>query len=245
MGVVLDASEVNFIKEAYLGKQAVKSIKLTKIQKLIGERMAESKRSKACFYIELKADVTELMELRPKLRKTLGVKITTNAFYVRAIGAAVTQYPLMVGVVEGENIKIAERINVGFAVSAPQGLVVPVIKDADVKKLAEIAVMEKALTEKARSNKLRLVDMEGETIALSNLGVYGVDSFVGIVPPPVSTILAVGNANSTVVVREGKGVVRKMVSLNLAVDRRVIDEVYAAGFLGFIKKELENPQQLI
>lgn len=226
-------------------KQALKSIKLTKIQKLIGERMAESKRSKACFYIELKADVTELMELRPKLRKSLGVKITTNAFYVRAIGAAVTEYPLMVGVVEGDNIKIAKKINVGFAVSAPQGLVVAVIKEADKKTLAEIAVMEKELTEKARSNKLTLEDMEGETIALSNLGVYGVDSFVGIVPPPVSTILAVGSAGGTVVVRDGKRAVRKMVSLNLAVDRRVIDEVYAAGFLGFIKKELENPRQLI
>ena len=218
-----------------MGKQAVKSIKLTKIQKLIGERMAESKRSKPCFYIEMKADVTELMELRPKLRKSLGVKITTNAFYVRALGAAVTQYPLMVGVVEGDNIKIAKNINVGFAVNAPQGLVVPVIKDAEKKKLAEIAVMEKELTEKARSNKLTLEDMEGETIALSNLGFYGVDSFVGIVPPPVSKILAVGNASGTVVVREGKGAVRKMVSLNLAVDRRVINEVYAAGFLGLIK----------
>ena len=228
-----------------MGKQAVKTIKLTKIQKLIGERMVESKRNKPCFYIELKADVTELMELRPKLRKSLGVKITTNAFYIRALGAAVTKYPLMVGIAEGDNIKIAESINVGFAVSAPQGLVVPVIKEADKKTLAEIAVIEKSLTEKARSNKLRLEEMEGETIALSNLGVYGIDSFVGIVPPPVSTILAVGNASGTVVVREGKGVVRKMVSLNLAADRRVINEVYAAGFLGLIKEELENPQQLI
>ncbi len=225
-------------------KQAVKSIKLTKIQKLIGERMVESKRSKPCFYIELKADVTELMELRPKLRKSLGVKITTNAFYIRALGAAVTKYPLMVGVVSRDNIKIAKNINVGFAVNAPQGLVVPVIKDADKKTLAEIAVIEKELTEKARSNKLRLEDIEGETIALSNLGVYGVDSFVGIVPPPVSTILAVGNAGATVVVREGKAAVRKMVSLNLAADRRVINEVYAAGFLGLIKEELENPRQL-
>ena len=228
-----------------MGKQAVKTIKLTKIQKLIGERMVESKRNKPCFYIELKADVTELMELRPKLRKSLGVKITTNAFYIRALGAAVTKYPLMVGIAEGDNIKIAESINVGFAVSAPQGLVVPVIKEADKKTLAEIAVIEKSLTEKARSNKLRLEEMEGETIALSNLGVYGIDSFVGIVPPPVSTILAVGNASGTVVVREGKGVVRKMVSLNLAADRRVINEVYAAGFLGLIKEELEIPQQLI
>jgi pyruvate dehydrogenase E2 component (dihydrolipoamide acetyltransferase) len=223
----------------------VKSIKLTKIQKLIGERMVESKKSKPCFYIELKADVTELMELRPKLRKSLGVKITTNAFYIRALGAAVTKYPLMVGVAAGDNIKIAESINVGFAVSAPQGLVVPVIKEADKKTLAEIAVIEKALTEKSRSNKLTLEDMEGETIALSNLGVYGVDSFMGIVPPPVSTILAVGNAGGTVVVREGQAAVRKKVSLNLAADRRVINEVYAAGFLGLIKKELENPRQLI
>jgi len=250
-----------------LDNPAKSPVRRTRIQKLIGERMLKSKQSKPCFYIELKADVTELMGLRPKLKKQKGVKITTNAFYIRSLALAVKKYPLMVGRFDdgsspslspsegrgsegrdgapGGNIRIADAINVGFAVDAPQGLVVPVIKTADRKTLAEIARLEKLLTEKAHSNKLTLEEMEGETIALSNLGAYGIDSFFGIVPPPASTILAVGNVVKEVVPRDSEAVVRKMVSLTLAVDRRIVDEVYAAKFLTHIKEQLQNPQQLV
>jgi pyruvate dehydrogenase E2 component (dihydrolipoamide acetyltransferase) len=228
-----------------LDNPAENQVVLTRIQKLIGKRMLQSKLSKPCFYIELKADVTELMGQRRKLKKSLGVKITTNAFYIRALAMAVKKYPLMVGRLDSDNIKIAEEINVGFAVNAPQGLVVPVIKTAEKKTLAEIARLEKELTEKARSNKLTLVEMEGETIALSNLGSYGVDSFLGIVPPPAGTILAVGNVINTVVPVDGKPTARKMVSLSLAVDSRIVDGPYAAQFLNFIKEQLQNPQQLV
>jgi pyruvate dehydrogenase E2 component (dihydrolipoamide acetyltransferase) len=221
------------------------SISLTRIQKLIGERMLQSKMSKPCFYIEIKADVTELMGLRQKLRKSLKVKITTDAFYVRAMALAVKKYPLMLGRIDGDNIKIPDSINVGFAVNAPQGLVVPVIKEADGKTLAEIAELERVLTEKERDNKLTLEEMEGETIALSNLGAYGIDSFLGIVPPPTSAVLAVGNVNREIVPIGGKPAERKMVSLALAVDRRIADEVYAAKFLNTICEQLQNPQQLV
>jgi len=220
-------------------------IQLTRIQKLIGERMLKSKLTKPSFYIESKADVTELMAIRPRLRKSLGVKITTNAFYIRALGVAAEKYPLVVGRFDGESITVAERINVGFAVNAPQGLVVPVVKDAGKKTLPEIACEEKLLTDKARDNQLTLEDMEGETIALSNLGVYGIDSFLGIVPPPASTILAVGNVLAAVVCRDGKAAVRKMLSLSLAADSRVVPQTYAAKFLNFIKEKLQNPQKLL
>ncbi len=220
-------------------------IPLTHIQKLIGKRMAQSKSNKLCFYIESKADITELIRLRPSLRKSLGVKITTDAFYVRALALAAKQYPLMLGIIDGDNIRVPDAINVGFAVNAPHGLVVPVVKDADKKTLAEIAELEKVLTERARDNKLALEEMEGETIVLSNLGAYGIDSFLGIVPPPASTILAVGNADREVVPMDGKPVERKIVSLSLAVDRRVVDEIYAAKFLNIIREQLQNPQQLV
>jgi pyruvate dehydrogenase E2 component (dihydrolipoamide acetyltransferase) len=220
-------------------------IPLTRIQKLIGERMLKAKLSKPCFYVESKADITELMAIRPKLRKSLGVKITTNAFYIRALGLAVQKYPLVVGRFDGGNIRIAEHVNVGFAVNAPQGLVVPVVKDAGEKTLPEIAREEASLTDKARDNQLTLEDIEGETVALSNLGVYGIDSFLGIVPPPASTILAVGNVIPTVVCENDKIIVRKIISLSLAADQRVINETYAAEFLNFITEELQNPQRLI
>lgn len=220
-------------------------IPLTRIQKLIGQRMLESKRSKPCFYLEAKADVTELMTLRPKLRKSLGVKITTNAFYIHILGLAAEKYPLVVGRLDGDGITIAERVNVGFAVNAPQGLVVPVVKDAADKTLAQIACEEILLTDKARDNKLTLDEIEGETIALSNLGAYDVDSFLGIVPPPASTILSVGNVLTMVVCKDGKITVRKMVSLSVAADCRVVDELYAAEFLNHIKDRLQNPHQVI
>jgi len=219
-------------------------ILLWKIQKLIGERMEASKRTKPCFYISAKADLTELMLLRPKLRKHLGVKVTTNTFYIHSLGLAVREYPLMVGRFEGDHISIAEQINVGFAVNAPQGLLVPVIKDADKKSLAEIAHQEKELIEKARDNNLSLADVEGETIGLSNLGAFGIESFIGIVPPQASCILSVGNVIPEVVNSDGRAEVRRMVNLTLAVDRRVIEESYAAGFLSYIKERLQNPEDV-
>lgn len=220
-------------------------IQLTRIQKLIGRRMLKSKQSKACFYLEAKADVTELMTLRPRLRKSLGVRITTNAFYIHILGLAAQKYPLVVGRLQGDRITIADRINVGFAVNAPQGLVVPVVKDAADKTLPQIAREEILLTDKARDNKLTLDEIEGETIALSNLGAYDIDSFLGIVPPPASTILSVGNVIHTAVCRDGEIVERKIVSLSVAADRRVLDDRYAAEFLHYIKDRLQNPQQVI
>jgi pyruvate dehydrogenase E2 component (dihydrolipoamide acetyltransferase) len=233
--------------EAFLDNPTKKHIRLTRIQKLIGDRMLKSKLNKPCFYLASKADITELMAMRPKLRKSLGTKITTNAFYIRALGMAVQKYPLTAGKIEGDKIKIADRINVGFAVNAPQGLVVPVVKDAAEKPLPDIAREEALLTYKARDNLLTLEDIEGETVALSNLGAYGIDCFHGIVPPPASIILAVGNAIPTPVCRgkNRKIEVRKIVSLSLAADQRVLNEVYAAQFLNFITQELQNPQRLI
>lgn len=223
----------------------VHRIPLTRIQKLIGRRMLHSKLTKPCFYLESKADLTELMAIRPRLRKSLGVRVTTNAFYIRVLGLAARQYPLATGRFEDDRISLADAINVGFAVNAPQGLVVPVVKNACDKTLAEIAREEKLLTDRARDNELTLEEIEGETIALSNLGAYGIDSFVGIVPPLASTILSVGNVLAEVVCRNGRITARKMVSLSLAADHRVVDPVYAAQFLGFIREKLQDPHQLI
>lgn len=220
-------------------------VPLTRIQKLIGRRMLQSKQSKPCFYLEAKADVTELMALRPKLRKSFGVRITTNAFYIHILGLAAQKYSLTVSRLQSDVVINTERINVGFAVSAPQGLVVPVVKDAANKTLPEIGLEETLLTDKARDNKLTLEEIEGETIALSNLGAYGINSFIGIIPPPASTILSVGNVIPTVVCKDGDITVRKILNVTVAVDRRVISEAYAAEFLNYIKDRLQHPKQVI
>lgn len=230
--------------ETPLHDTAKKQIKLTHIQKLIGQRMLASKRTKPCFYIEAKADITELMAIRPKLRKKFGIKITTNAFYIHTLALAVDKFPLMVGTFKDDYIKIADSVNVGFAVIAPQGLIVPVLKNADKKSLAQIAREEKMLTDKARSNDLTVDDVQGETIALSNLGSYNIDSFIGIVPPPASTILAVGNPIPAVIAKNGRVLTRKILTLTLAVDSRIVNQIYAAKFLSLVKQMLQTPQRL-
>jgi pyruvate dehydrogenase E2 component (dihydrolipoamide acetyltransferase) len=220
-------------------------IPMSRIQKLIGDRMLESKQTKPCYYMGIDADTTELMDSRHELKKQLGVKITSNAFYIKVLGLAVKEYPLMVGSLQGDSIKIADSVNVGFAVNAPHGLVVPVVKNAEKKSLAEIAALEKELTDKARSNKLTLEEISGETIGLSNLGVYDIDSFIGIVPPPATTILNVGNTLRTAVPKDGQIVIRKITDLTIAVDSRVVPDPYAAKFLARIAELLQGPKQLI
>ena len=207
--------------------------------------MLKSKQTKPCFYIKSKADMAELMGLRRKLGKSLGVKITSNTFFIRALALAASEFPFMLGRLSDEAIVIADAINVGFAVNSPQGLVVPVIRNADKKTLAEIAGIEILLTDKARHNKLTLTDIEGETIALSNLGAYGIDSFIGITPPPTSVILSVGNVVRTITPAHGRPEMRKIAELSLAVDNRVISADYAARFMSFIIEQLQNPQELI
>jgi pyruvate dehydrogenase E2 component (dihydrolipoamide acetyltransferase) len=225
---------------------------LSRIQRLIAGRMLDSKRSKPCFYLEAKADVTELMGMRHHLSRALGVKITSSAFFIRAIALAACRHPMMVGRLitvdpggNGAVIRIADHINVGFAVNSPQGLVVPVVRYAEGLSLAEIAEEEKLLTAKARSNRLTLEDIADQTIALSNLGAYDIDSFLGIVPPPVSTIISAGKVVPEAVPQDGRIVVRKRVSLSLAVDHRVIHGHYAAGFLQDLAELLSDPERLI
>jgi len=207
--------------------------------------MLYSKATKPCFYIKSRADVTALMAIRPRLRKSLGTKVTTNAFYIYSLAAAARKYNMMLGTISAGGIEIPDSINVGFAVNAPQGLVVPVIKDADKKSLVQIAGLEQSLTNLARDNRLSLGQMEGETIALSNLGAYDIDSFFGIVPPPTGTILAVGSVIGKFVPVDGKPAVRKMVSLSLAVDGGVVNPFYASRFLSYIVQILQAPEELI
>jgi pyruvate dehydrogenase E2 component (dihydrolipoamide acetyltransferase) len=225
------------------------TVPLTRIQKLTGERMLLSKRTKPCFYLQRNADVTELMADRHALSKRLGVKITSNAFLIRALAVAAARYPLMLAVLTktaGEGIAtVPSAVHVGFAVNSPQGLMVPVVRQAHELPLAPIAEQEQSLTRKARSNRLTLDDIEGETIALSNLGAYDIHSFVAIVPPAVSTILAVGNVIHAAVPAAGSVEARKLMSLTLAVDGRIVTPPYAAEFLGAVAELLQNPERLL
>jgi pyruvate dehydrogenase E2 component (dihydrolipoamide acetyltransferase) len=218
-------------------------VPLTRIQKLIGSYMLQSKRNKACAYLRVRVDLTDLVAMRKKYCRRVKVRVSTNDFFVYAIAQAVKEYPLMAATIDrsGNNLVIAENIGVGFAVAAPQGLVVPVLKQMNDKSLIETAIESQGLLEKARSNKLMPDDFDGANMVLTGLGMYGIESFYAISPPSATGILSIGNIEETVVPVDGGFETRKMMFVALAFDQRVVDEFYAAQFLKVIRESLENP----
>ena len=227
------------------------TIPLTKKQKLTAERMLKSKREIPCFYLTVKADVTDLVELRIKLNETSpaprrgGVKISYNDFIIRAVAIGLQKFPIMTGQLAGDTIKLPSTINIGLAVSTPGGLIVPVVKDAHKKDVKQIAADTKALIEKAQNEKLLLTDLEGPCITVSNLGAFGIESFIPIVIPGQCSILGVGQITDTCVPDDGNIVVRKLMSLTLAVDHKVTNGAYAAQFLDFVRKLLEDASTFV
>lgn len=221
-------------------------IPLTRIQRLIGRLMLESKQRCPACYLQVEADLTELTALRKPLSKDCGVRITTNDFFFCALARAIPEFPLMAARLDeaGHAIEISAHVGIGFAVAAPQGLVVPVIQDAAGKDLVQLSRESDVLLKKARSNRLVPDDLCGENVVLSGLGMYGVRSFYAIAPPCASAILSLGNLHE-MVHADGEGfVVRKKMWVGLAANRRLMHEVYAARFLRRLVDLLENPVQL-
>ena len=225
---------------------AKNQIPLSRIQKLIGDLMLQSKRQKPYCYLECVADLTELTAFRKPYCKETGLRVTTNDFFFRAMARAVQAHPLMAGQLDptGDFVRISIHIGVGFAVSAPQGLVVPVIKEVEDKTLAAIAEDSDRLLKRARANKLTPDDFHGDTVVLSGLGMYGIHSFLAIAPPGATGILSIGNISDTIRPIDGDMMVRKTMSVSLAADRRIVDEFYAARFLRHIVTQLEDPAGL-
>ena len=230
------SEQVIAAEEAKLGA----TIPVNKLQEITAQRMLQSKREIPCFYLNVKADVTELVELRVKLNETGEVKISYNDFIIRAVATGLEKFPVMTGQPAGDNIKLADAINVGLAVSAPNGLIVPVVKDAPKKDVKQIAADTQTLIEKARNEKLLLTDLEGACITVSNLGGLGVESFTAIVIPGQCSILGVGRITDTCVPDNDGFAVRKLMSLTLSVDHKVANGAYAGQFLDFVRKLLED-----
>ncbi len=216
------------------------TIPLNRLQKITAERMLKSKREIPCFYLTVRADVTKLVELRTKMNQDGGVKISYNDFIIKAVAMGLEDYPIMTGQLEGENIKLTETINIGLAISVPDGLVAPIFKDVNKKDIKQIASDSQALIERARNNKLAPTDLEGGCITVSNLGAFGIDNFIPIVVPGQCSILGIGQITDTCVPDNGNILVRKLMNMTLSVDHKVANGAYAARFLDFVRKQLEN-----
>ena len=221
-----------------------KHIPLTRIQKLISQRMLASKHTQPCFYMTAKADVSKIAELRRSISKQLGVRISMNDFFIRAMAVSVEKFPLMAGIFKEDYIEIAETVNIGLAVAAPKGLVVPVIKNANSKSLADIAKETTELIEKARNNKLSLDELTGACLTLTALGMFGIDSFLAIPSPGQCSILSVGKIIEEIVLQDGKPSVIKTIEFGLSADHRIVTPDYAAEFLTEIISLVSNPEQL-
>jgi pyruvate dehydrogenase E2 component (dihydrolipoamide acetyltransferase) len=216
------------------------TVPMNRLQKITAERMLKSKREIPCFYLTVKADVTGLVESRMELNQTSDVKVSYNDFIIKAVATGLEKYPIMTGQLAGESIKLAEAINVGLAISVPDGLVAPILKDVNKKDVKQIARDTKALVERARSNKLAPTDVEGGCITVSNLGAFGIDNFIPIVVPGQCSILGIGQITDTCVPDNGNIMVRKMMNMTLSVDHKVANGAVAAQFLDFVRKLLED-----
>ena len=226
-------------QQAPLGK----TVPLNRLQKITAEKMLKSKREIPCFYLTVRTNVTGLVELRTKLNAAGGVKLSYNDFIIKAVATGLEKFPIMTGQLDGETIKLAETINIGLAISVPDGLVAPIVKDVNKKNVRQIALDSQALIERARANKLAPTDLEGGCITVSNLGAFGIDNFIPIVVPGQCSILGVGQITDTCVPDNGNIMVRKLMNMTLSVDHKVANGAYAAQFLDFVRKLLEDTTQ--
>ena len=223
-------------------------IPLTAMRRIVAERMLLSKQTIPCYYLSMDADMTDLACVRNKLNaKANGgkAKISFNDFVIRACGQALKAFPQVNSRwVEGG----AERrgaAHVGLAVALDEGLMVPVVRDADRKTLRQVAAETTDLAQRARTKKLVPDEYQGGCMTVTNLGMFGIRSFIPVVNPGESTILGLGVIQDRVVYRQGGIQVRKMMTLTLAVDHRLVDGAVGAQFIEMIRDALEAPQRLV
>jgi pyruvate dehydrogenase E2 component (dihydrolipoamide acetyltransferase) len=224
---------------------------LSRIRRITAERMAASAQATARVTLFLEADFTEAARFRQQLQPEfarLGVpKLPWDALLAKAVGLALVEHPAVHGQwVEGSGIRGSSSVNVGVAVALePEGLVVPVLRDAHARSLRELAADLLHLVDKARAGHLGVAEMHGGTFTITNLGAYRVDGFTPIINPPETAILGVGRIADKAVVVDGSIEPRTMCTLSLSFDHRVVDGAPAAAFLARLAELLERPYALL
>jgi pyruvate dehydrogenase E2 component (dihydrolipoamide acetyltransferase) len=214
----------------------------TAMRARIAERLTRSKQTIPHFYISMEVDMSEAMTWRRQFNESRQTKVTITDMIVKAAAKALRQYPRMNAHVEPDKIILKRAVNIGVAVSVDEGLIVPVIAEADGKSLVEISSAARENGEAARAGRLKPPALGSFTV--TNLGMFAVDTFVPVINPPEAAILAVGAVAKRPAVVDGQVVPRDRMTMVLACDHRAVDGTYAAQFLGKIKEHLENPASL-
>ncbi len=213
--------------------------------RIMAERVTQSWASVPHFYLLREVNASRLVTWRERARRRLTENITYTDLLVKLVAAALREHPRVNAQWDDGTIVPQETINVGLAVAIEDGLVVPVIHQADELSLQEIAARREDLVARAQAGKLRPTDIQGGTFTISNLGMYGVDAFNAIVNPPQAAILAVGRIAERVVAVDGRPAVQPMMILSLSCDHRVVDGARAAQFLEMVVDLIEEPLGLL
>jgi pyruvate dehydrogenase E2 component (dihydrolipoamide acetyltransferase) len=226
-----------------------KVILMSKMRKAIAERMSSSAKTAPQVTVTTEVDMSEVVRLRerllPELETKIGVPLSYTDILVKVLAIALREHPILNSRLHGDLIRLIEEINIGVAVEVEEGLVVPVVHDADKKTLAEVAKSTKQLIDGARDGRLSSSELTGGTFTISNLGSYGVDFFTPLINLPETAILGVGRIVEKPIASNGQVSVKPMMCLSLSFDHRVIDGALAAKFLQRIREILEAPSVLV
>ena len=222
-------------------------VPLTAVRRVTARRLTESAATPH-FYLTNVVDAGRLLKFRKDVNEQLaaaGTKVSVTDLLVRACAVTLRRHPQANSSWAGDKILRHHRIHVGIAVALDDGLIVPVIRDADRKSLTEIATEAHALAERARAGRLTPDEFTGGTFTISNLGMYGIDHFTAVINPPEAAILAVGAATEEPVIHDDQMVGRTTIKLTLSVDHRVLDGASGATFLRDLKDTLQSPLRIV
>ena len=234
--------------ETLVSLEPVEWVDLNTVQRITGQRMVQSVQTAPQFAMTISADMTNALQFRKasthQVAAETGESMSITVLLAKVVATALKHHPRANASFEAGRVKIHKRVNLGVAIGAEEGLIVPVIKDADQKSLAQITRELQIFRQKAHQMRFSTDDLSGGTFTISNMGMYGIDQFNAILNPPQSAILAVGRIiNTPIALPENTVTVRPMMNLTLTVDHRVIDGVQGARLLAEIKERLENPAE--
>jgi pyruvate dehydrogenase E2 component (dihydrolipoamide acetyltransferase) len=218
---------------------------LSQMRKTIARRLAESKFTAPHFYLTIPIRMERTAAFRQELNAESDVKVSFNDLMIKAVAVALRQHPKVNASWLGDKIRYHHHINIGMAVAVDEGLLVPVIRNADNLGLSTIARQSRDFAERARARKLKPEEMQGNTFSVSNLGMMGIEQFTAIINPPDACILAIGAIQDEPVVEGGQIVPGKVLRVTLSNDHRVVDGALGAAFLQTLKALLENPIRLL
>jgi pyruvate dehydrogenase E2 component (dihydrolipoamide acetyltransferase) len=227
---------------------AFTEVPLTQMRKTIARRLTQSIGPVPTFYLTIEVDMTESMAIRKKINERLaseGTKVSPNDLVIKAVAMALTRHPWVNAAWTGESIRLYNEVHIGVAVAVEDGLITPVVRDADRKGIAEISREVKELAGRGREKKLKPEEYTGSTFSVSNLGMFGIEEFTAVINPPEAGILAIGTVTDKVVAENGQPVVRPRMRVTLSCDHRVIDGATGAQFLQTLKSYLEDPLMMI